>query len=367
VLHFADIVNQHDFIHNVVAFCDPERFEMSVATLTSRGTLNREPGGLRVAHLRGESRLTLPRTISRLRRLVRDLRIDVLHSHHYEPAVIASLALVGLPVSFVLGRHYSDTIYRFSRGMRQRTYLAVESACNARATAVVVPSGLVEAVVLGQGVARDKVAKIPYGIDFARFSRVGAERLLAVRGEWPSGDGLRLAAVGRLHPEKGQEHLLRAMAQLRSEGLPLRLVLAGSGHYEARLRAIVTEIGLADSVRFLGWRTDVLDIIAAADAVVHPSLNEAFSQVMLESMALGRALVISDVGGVSDIVENRVSGLVVPVGDAAALASSLRELTSPGLADRLGANAARIVRDRLDLRRVVRLYEDLYRRVSGLK
>jgi glycosyltransferase involved in cell wall biosynthesis len=365
VLHFADVVNRHDFIHNVAAYCDPQRFEMITATLTTRGTLNAEPGRLRVENLGGESRIALPRTLARLRRLLRGEKVDVLHSHHYEPAVIASLASLGLPVRLVVGRHYSDTIYRFSRGVRRRAYLAVESACHARASAVVVPSTLVEGILLRQGVPRAKVVWIPYGLELGRFSDRAPDRREALRNEWPPGPGLRLATVGRLHPEKGQEHLIRAMAQLRLEGVTVRLVLIGDGQDKERLAALAAAGGVADSVRFLGWRNDVLDLMSAADAVVQPTLNEAFSQVMLESMALGRALVMSDVGGVADLVEHGVSGLIVPIGDASRLAAAIRELQRPGTTDRLGDNAARVARERLDVNRIAPQFEALYTRIAS--
>jgi glycosyltransferase involved in cell wall biosynthesis len=365
VLHFADVVNRHDFIHNVAAYCDPGRFEMLTATLTTRGTLNADPGGLRVTSLGGESRIALPRTLARLRRLLRAEKVEVLHSHHYEPAVIASLAAIGLPVRLVVGRHYSDTIYRFTRGARRRAYLAIENACSARAAAVVVPSTLVEGILLRQGVPRAKVVRIPYGLELGRFEGRDADRREALRNEWPPGAGLRLATVGRLHPEKGQELLIRAMAQLRSEGVAARLVLIGDGQDRERLAELAARGGVGDSVRFLGWRDDVLDWMSAADAVVQPTLNEAFSQVMLESMALGRALVMSDVGGVADLVEDGVSGLIVPIGDVSRLAAAIRELERPGTTDRLGESAARVARERLDVHRIAPQFEDLYARITG--
>jgi glycosyltransferase involved in cell wall biosynthesis len=364
VVHLADVVNRHDFIHNVAAHCDPRHFEMITATLTSRGTLNSDPRGLRVQNLGGQRRLALPLTLARLRRLLRAENVAVLHSHHYEPAVIASVASIRLPVRLVVGRHYSDTIYRFTRGLRRRAYLAVEGFCNARAAAVVVPSTLVEGILLRQGVPRTKVVRIPYGLELARFSSRGSDKGELVRQEWPPGAGLRIATVGRLHPEKGQELLIRAMAKLRLTGVSVRLVLVGDGQDRERLAALAASEGIADSVRFLGWRDDVLDVMSAADAVVQPTLNEAFSQVMLESMALGRALVMSDVGGVADLVEDGVSGLVVPIGDVDRLAGALLELQRPGATDRLGDNAARVARERLDVKRIAPQFEALYTRIA---
>jgi glycosyltransferase involved in cell wall biosynthesis len=364
IVHFADLVNRYDFIFNVAAHCNRSTFDLSVATLTARGTLNVDPGEIEVENFDCPSRLSYFRAITRLRRLLQREGAAILHSHHYEPSLLAALATAGLRTRLVVGRHHSDNVYRFTRGLRRRFYLGLERLCYARAAAVIAPSAAVERILLSQGVPRSRVFKIHYGLDLSRFERPGAAVLDAARREWPSGEGLRLATVGRLHPDKGQRFLLEALATLSGEGPPPRLVFVGEGSDYAPLLALAEERGLAPSVRFLGWRTDVLDIVAAADAVVQPTVTEAFSQVMLEAMAVGTPLVMTDVAGVRDVVQDGVSGLVVPIGDTSALAKAIRTLGDSGLRASLGGNAARTIRDRLDVRRIAREFEAVYWRVA---
>jgi len=366
VVHFADMVNRHDFIHNVAAHCDRVRVDLSVVTLDARGTLNSDPGNLRVHDLGCTGRMAYPRALLRLRHLLRRERVAILHSHHFEPSLLAAVATFGLPTRLVLGRHYSDTIHKFSRGLRRRLYLGLEGFCNARASVVVAPSTVVERILMQQGVAPSKIARIPYGLDLGRFEVPAESVRRPLEQEWPANEGLRLLTVGRLHPEKGQEYLLEAVVQLlREGGTATRLLLVGDGPDHKRLAAIAGELGIANATRFLGWRSDVLALMATADVVVQPTLNEAFSQVMLEAMAMGRALVMTDVGGVRDVIEDGVSGLVVPIRDAGALAAAIRALGDRNLRARLGGNAAQRIRDRLDVRRIVRQFETLYLRVAG--
>jgi len=364
VVHFADVVNRHDFIHNVAAHCDPLRFEVSVVTLSSRGSLNADPGGIRVVDLGARARLWYPHAILALRRLLRREAVSILHSHHYEPSVLACLATLGLRTRIVIGRHYSDAIYRFSRGLRRSGYLGIETLAHARASAVVAPSTVVERILLEQGVPSAKVVRIPYGLDFSRFDPPPDQVRLRLEAEWPTGKGLRLLTVGRLHVEKGHTYLLAAMERLRAAGMGVRLAVVGDGSERDRLVEEAARRGLASAVRFLGLRTDVLSLMSAADAVVQPTLNEAFSQVMLEAMAMGRALVISDVGGVGDIVDDQVSGLVVPIGDASAIVSAVGKLADESFRNKLGFRAARVIRERLDVTEIAAQFEALYSRLA---
>jgi glycosyltransferase involved in cell wall biosynthesis len=365
VLHFADIINRDDFIHNVMAHVDTQEFEMVAATLHDRGTLNANPSPLPLVHdLDCAHRRKYGVAVARLRGLLAREKIDLLHTHHYEPAVLGLLATLGTRVPLILGRHYSDAIYQLSQGARRRAYLAVESLCNRRAAAIVAPSKAVERVLLAQGVDPHKVEVIPYGFDFRLFGPRDPAALAKARAEWPAGPGLRLVTVARLHSEKGHRYLLEALEGLGRQKWTARWLIVGDGPERAALEAAVAAKGMADRVRFAGWRTDVFDLVAAADVVVQPTLHEAFSQAMIEAMALGRPLVISDVSGVEDVVEDGRSGFVVPPRDVPALSAALGRLSDPEVARALGEAAGARVRSRLDIREIVHQLQDLYRRIA---
>lgn len=141
--------------------------------------------------------------------------------------------------------------------------------------------------------------------------------------------------VGRLERQKGITFLVDALAQSRAANL--KVALCGIGGLESELRRKVERKGLADRMIFLGWRDDVADWIGGCDFMVLPSLWESFGLVNLEAMAFAKAVCATCTQGVPEVVENGVTGLLVPPGDSAALAESLDLLAGrPELCASLG-------------------------------
>lgn len=141
-----------------------------------------------------------------------------------------------------------------------------------------------------------------------------------------------LLALGRLHVNKAFDVLLDAMAQLPEAWL----WLAGSGPLDRQLEEQAERLGISGRVRFLGWRDDLAALAAAADVIVVPSRHEPLGNVVLEAWAQRRPLVAAAAEGPSALIKAEESGLLVPVEDAAALASAVRRvIEEPGLAARL--------------------------------
>jgi glycosyltransferase involved in cell wall biosynthesis len=138
----------------------------------------------------------------------------------------------------------------------------------------------------------------------------------------------RLVCVGRLIPIKGHLVLLRALAQARTRVPGVTLHVAGRGPLEPALKAYARELGLDDAVRFLGFVSPVERAFEDAAIVVVPSLGEGFGMVALEAMERGRPVIASAVGGLPEIVADGETGLVVPSGDAEALAEAMVSLAS---------------------------------------
>jgi glycosyltransferase involved in cell wall biosynthesis len=137
---------------------------------------------------------------------------------------------------------------------------------------------------------------------------------------------LKLGVLGRLIPLKNVEGLINAVAHLAARGIDVRVEVAGSGPSESSLRELVASLGIADRVRFLGWRVDVDRLLSSWDALVMPSLEEGFPLSALEAMAAARAVVASRVGGLGELVVDGVTGYLLPAGDTGALADCIAEL-----------------------------------------
>ncbi len=166
-----------------------------------------------------------------------------------------------------------------------------------------------------------------------------------------------LLALGRLHPKKGFDVLLKALAQV--EGV--WLWLAGEGELRGQLEALAASAGVADRVRFLGWRTDREALLATCDACVMPSRYEPFGTVMIEAWAATKPLVVTAAAGPRGLVRDGVDALLVPIDDVDALAGAIRRVTADrGLAGTLAQNGHGAYVERFTEQAVVRQYLRFY-------
>ena len=143
----------------------------------------------------------------------------------------------------------------------------------------------------------------------------------------PYEDGVpRLLCVGRLIPIKGHIVLLRAFAAAKQEIPALELDIAGRGPLEPALRALARELGVADSVRFLGYVAPIQDAIERSAIVVVPSMGEGFGMVALEAMERARPVIAAEIGGLGELVRDGETGLLVEAGEAEPLRAAIVEL-----------------------------------------
>jgi glycosyltransferase involved in cell wall biosynthesis len=161
------------------------------------------------------------------------------------------------------------------------------------------------------------VSVIPNGVDPDRYRP---------HADWPADDGYILF-VGRLVPQKGVITLIEAMAALLRRA-SARLVIAGDGLHELYLRRAARNLGCADRVEFAGWARgdELVRLYQGAQFVVMPSIYEPFGIVALEAMACGRAVIASACDGLEEIIEDGVSGVLVPPGDHLRLAARMLDL-----------------------------------------
>lgn len=367
VLHFARLINRNDFIDTVIRFADPQRFRLMACTLTARANIEPpeyERAGIPHWVLDCPSRRLYALAVLRLARILRRERVDILHTHHYDETLIGVLAagLVGLPV--IIGRHYYDELYRSVAGAKLRALLAVERFCNRRARTIVVPSEPIRRLLTErQGVPAEKVRVISYGFDFGaeRYRAPDWLEVEAARRELGVNGAFVIGNFARHHPLKGQEFLLQAFAGLARDFPGVRLLLVGDGPYHGTLRAMAKQLEVSDRVVFTGWRRDVSRLMGAVDAVVHPTLLEAFPQVMVEALALAKPLVITGVPGASEHIQDGRTGLLVPMQDSEALRKTLRWMIEhPDGARALGQHGHEYVRSELDIRTVVPHFEACY-------
>lgn len=284
--------------------------------------------------------LGLVRGWSALRRAA--VGVDVVHAHGQKAGWLAAGARLRAPV--VVTAHnvvLSDALFR----------RRLEAALPARVAEVIATSQAVAA-----RLGTDRIIP-PFGPDpVVARSRHDVRAALGVGDEQPL-----VVTVARLHPQKGLDTLLDAVASIVAAVPGLAVAVIGEGPLAAELHRRRAVLNLETVVRLPGARPHAIDELAAADVVAIASVWESGPLVASEALALGRPLVSTPVGFVPDLVDDGHSARLVPVGDAPALAAAVRELLAdPGAAAALGAAGQRRVAEHLDPDRLVDAIEATY-------
>jgi glycosyltransferase involved in cell wall biosynthesis len=369
VITELDIGGAEKALYGLVRRLDRRRYAPEVACLSGRGAVGAWLAALDVpvhylypASQRPSVRLVVG-ALWRLRRLVREVRPDLVHTVLFHANLIGRLAVLGshsAPPGPGRGRPGHRPVVVSAVRVAERRYrwhlLGDYLTSHLVDREVCVSKGVRRFTERCARIPAQKLCVIPNGVDLPAIDAVRPADLTALgcRPGRPT-----IAYVGRLDPQKGLSHLLRALAGLSQTAW--QLVLAGDGPQRTELETFVASLGLADRVRFLGWRPDALSIVAACDLFVMPSLWEGMPNAVMEAMALGKCVVATAVEGTEDLMEDGVSGLLVPARQSQALAEAIRRaLADADLRDRLGAAARERIRAHYSIDRVVAQHDALY-------
>jgi sugar transferase (PEP-CTERM/EpsH1 system associated) len=301
----------------------------------------------------------------RLVRIFRRLRPDIVHTRNLAPLEASVPArLAGVPVR-IHGEHGWDV---GDLGGENRKHRWIRRAYRPFVTHYVALSRHQEGYLQhAVGVPAHRISQIYNGVDTRRFcpdadSRAAPGRARA--GAWVVG------TVGRLVAVKDQAALVRALAaawRRSSEARRrMRLAIVGDGPLRHTLAELARAEGVDGAVDLLGGRDDVADVLRAFDAFALPSLAEGISNTLLEAMSSGLPVVATSVGGNVELVDDQVSGSLVPPAEPAALVDALlRYFCEPETAVRHARAARRVVEDRFSLDRMVADYAALYERTAS--
>ncbi|MHB1674815.1 MAG: glycosyltransferase [Acidobacteriaceae bacterium] len=320
----------------------------AVANLGALGEQMRQEGFVVQTHL-GRS---LPDGMRNFFRTFKESQPDVVHLHNPTPTIYAATAarMAGVP-SIVSTRHSLV-------GKPRRLVVEIKYALAARCCDWIV--GICDATA-------DNL-KDTHSIPGRKIVRVynGAAPLRRVAKEQqPQKDGFTLIYVGRLEPVKNHALLLNAFCAAHLSMPDLRLWMVGDGSERKRLETLANELGISAQVTFWGQQLDVAPFFSAADAFIMSSISEGLPMSLLQALSLGLPAIVTNVGGMAEVVRLAKAGLTVPVTDSAEMAAAILRLAR-GDAERqqFSTNAEEAFHSRFTLQTMVDAYMDLYRNTS---
>jgi glycosyltransferase involved in cell wall biosynthesis len=358
VLHVLNTLQTGGAEHlvlNLARAIDRKRFALAAVSLAGDGEIGEELRKLGVSTFVLERRQGLDASlVPKLVSLIRRERAEVVHTHNVAPWLYAGIAgrLAGAAVCHT--EH--SGLFREQRALRR-----AERALGLISKAVICDGDDVRRQLVDeQGLSPRNVVTILNGVDTSLYGRqcdVEAQRrALGI----PPGVPV-VGTVARLQPVKDQASLLAAFARVAAELPNAKLVLVGDGPVRAALESQSASPALAGRVIFLGRRSDIPDILPTFDVFALPSLSEGLPLTLLEAMAAGLPCVATAVGAMPEAIVAERTGLLVPVGDVAALADTLlRLLRDPNLRREMGQAGQKRARELFDLKVMTRRYEDLY-------
>jgi glycosyltransferase involved in cell wall biosynthesis len=291
----------------------------------------------------------LPDATRNFFQIFKELRPDAVHLHNPTPTVYAAMAarMAGVP-SIISTRH--SLVARPRRLLVELKYAVAAGFCDWVVGICDATANNVKSI---HSVPARKIVRVYNGS--APVSRVTKEL-------WPPKTGFTLVYVGRLEPVKNHSLLLNAFRDALSFMPGLRLWMVGDGSERKTMESLTAKLGIASQVTFWGQQLDVAPFFSAADAFIMSSKSEGLPMSLLQAFSMGLPAIVTDVGGMAEVVRMAEAGFTVPATDPAGMAAAiLRLASSEAERAQFSANAEEAFHTRFSLQAMVDAYMNLYR------
>ena len=293
-----------------------------------------------------------------LARIVKDNKIDVVHAHMARDYSLAAYAARrNLTTKLFVTRHVLFPLSRFHR----RTL--------SRANKIIAVSNAVARQLRSQQIVPDeKIVVVPNGIDVDRFANscMNFDRDVFLKRKNLPTDCLLISSIGELRTLKRHDDLIRAAALVTRDFINAHFVIAGvdtspSGENFKQLKGLTVQLKLHEQVHFLGWLDDAEQLLCATDVFVSTSETESFGLSIVEAMAASTAVVATRTEGALEIIEDQLTGVLVPIGDVDRISQSIISLLGDSpRREAMGSRAVGAARKRFSLTRMVDDIERIY-------
>ena len=364
IAHIVDLPGSNAWLNGIVDHCDRLRFRHLVIQLKPRNGLHEalEARGVEALSLDITSRRQYPLGVARMAAMLRKRRVDIVQTHLFEPTSVglAAARLARTPLA-ILTRHHADFTTLFDKPIHRR----IDRWHALFADQVWCPSHFIKKCMVElEGVPPGKITVLPLAFNFeAMKPSLDPAKRRALREEMGGDDKYIIGMVARLSVEKGHEYLLRAVADVVRKHPNVRLALIGEGPRRGEIERLIAELRISEYVRLLGWRWDAWNLIEAMDLYAHSSVREPFGIVYVESMAMEKAIVTTSESGAVEILDDGVTGLIVPPRSVEPLAAAISQLVAdPARCKQMGIEGRRRAIAKYAFPKMIREYEQHWER-----
>jgi glycosyltransferase involved in cell wall biosynthesis len=338
---------------------DLGRYKPTVCCIRDKGSIGEEieNSGFHLITLQRNSKKWDFRIVRDILRIIREKEIQLIHTHLYHANMYGRIAAIIAQIPVVSSEHNAHSLRKPARRVINRLLARKTNRM------IAVSQMVKDHILLRDKIAPAKVEVIYNGIDISRFTssltKIAAREKIGV----PENCFL-IGTVGRLSEEKGHIYLINAVRRAKDIVPDLRLIIVGSGPQEFHLKKVVSDHNLGQNILFTGFRRDVPDIMKAMDVFAFPSLREGFPVALLEAMASCLPVVVTPVGGITEIITDRINGLLVQPCNEESLAQSIITLyQKPDLRKNLAFKARETVVKNFNAVTMTRNLDSVYRSV----
>lgn len=282
---------------------------------------------------------------------------DIVHLHSRRGAdVLGGIASRSLGLPTVLSRRVDNKEPIWFVKLKYRLYDHV----------ITISQGIRD-VLLREGVSNDKISCVHSSVDAALYQQPASRDSFLKTFELPE-QALTLGVIAQLIPRKGHRYLLQVLPVLVKQHPQLHILIFGKGPLAEELQVQVLEAGLQEHVHFTGFRDDIPKWLGCLDLVVHPADIEGLGVSLLQAAAAGVPIIASRTGGIPEVVHHQKNGLLIDVGDTAALQSSIEQLLNePETRKSMGQKGREIVSQSFSLTQMVEGNLSVYQHVLNTR
>ncbi len=317
----------------------------------------------------------------KIKQIIRDFKPDIVHTHSAKAGTLGRLAASSLNVRVIVHTFHGHVFHSYFNPLKTRIFLSIERYLAKKSTAIIALSGIQkhELAVLFRICPPDKIKVIQLGFDLTRFRERMEEKRKDFRKTYSLEDELAIGIIGRLVPVKNHTLFLHVFNQIRQKtNKKVRAFIIGDGEERNKLEALAASLGISfadnneaqqkPSLIFTSWIKNIDWAIAGLDIIAMTSLNEGTPVSLIEAQASGKPIVSTNVGGIENIVQPGITGLLSESTDEKGFTENLlRIVENQNLRNSLGASGWKNVGERFNYTRLVNEIKTLYYELLNTK